>query len=535
MYTDFYHLKKEPFRSTPDPEFLFLSPSHTEALASIIYGVEQRKGLIVTIGDVGVGKTTVLQSYLRRVDKEQLKCIYIFNSNTSFEDLLKTIFQELGSTVGTDNMFDMVNLLHRELMKEHEHNRGVVLVIDEAENMPIDTLKKLCILSNLETSDDKLIQMVLAGQPEFDQILDQNELRQFRQRIAIRTTILPLTKEESLAYIRHRLLKAAADVDNLSIFTKGALKKIVGKARGIPRSLNILCDNALITAFGYQKNPVDSKIVKEVITDLKLERKNPFLRLKYAFPSLILLIFALFMIFQFKDRFPIFQSDRITGQTKGRKNYTVPATSINRGPRLTARKAIPGASQNAYPVTRIVMAKPVSPKENHTEIRIARPVLPKMNSSAKRITRPESPEKNLDVNRRVKPKFPPPKPSVARISEPESTKKDIHVINEVKPEPPGKTPSVATGIKPEPPGKTPSVVTGIKPKSHKDTFPVIRIIKKGDNLYRLTLNVYSFSNNKLIEWVKQNNPGIKDITRIKVGDKIVFPELDDTFKAYSSN
>lgn len=298
MYLNFYHLKKEPFNVTPDPAFLFLSRCHKEALASIIYAVENRKGFLVITGDVGVGKTTILRSYLETVDREKLKTIYVLNPNVSFKALLKTIFQELNIYTETDEVFEMVNHLQQVLIDEYKHQRNVVLIIDEVQNMPLETLENLRTLSNLETSTDKLIQIVLIGQTEFEKILNRNEIRQLRQRIAIRTVIYPLKRPDSIAYINHRLNKALGN--DAMIFTRGALKLIARKGRGIPRNLNILCDNALITGYGYQKNPVTSRIVKEVIADFEGKKKFSSLRWGIAVSTVLLLLTGLFWIYSNK-------------------------------------------------------------------------------------------------------------------------------------------------------------------------------------------------------------------------------------------
>ena len=289
MYLNFYNLKKHPFRITPDPEFLYLSPSHKEALAAIIYGVDQRRGFVTITGEVGVGKTTILRSYIEGLgDKHNLRVIYLFNANAPFTDLLKSVLDELGLVDKTDDPFQMVHQLHNSLIEEYRQGRNVVLIIDEAQNMPIDTLESLRMLSNLETSTDKLIQIVLIGQPELEKKLNLKELRQLRQRISVRTTILPLTKRESLEYIQHRLQKAA--VEDAVIFTKRAMSQIVRQSEGIPRIINILCDNALITGYGYQKKKINAGVMKEVIADLK-EKKRSFL-LTWLLASLIVLLFV---------------------------------------------------------------------------------------------------------------------------------------------------------------------------------------------------------------------------------------------------
>ncbi len=295
MYASFYNLKKEAFNITPDPEFLFLSPSHKEALGSIIYGVQQRKGFVSITGEVGVGKTTIIRSYLEKADSPKLKIIYIFNVNVSFTGLLKTIHQELGINTKSGNDFDLVNQLHEALIEEYKKGCNVVLIIDEAQNMPVKTLENLRMLSNLETSTDKLMQIVFCGQPEFERMLGMKELRQLRQRIAVKSTILPLTDEQSLEYIRHRLAKVATV--NSRIFTDGALKRIVKEACGVPRVINILCENAFITALGYRKKQIDAKIAREVIADFTGSKKRTGLQIALALIVIALvLLYALFFL-----------------------------------------------------------------------------------------------------------------------------------------------------------------------------------------------------------------------------------------------
>ena len=295
MYERFYGLRKAPFHITPDPEFLFLSPTHKEALASIVYGVEMRKGFVLIVGEVVLGKTTILRSYLERVDKKRLRIIYIFNPNVPFSALLDSIEQAAGLDVRPeDDVVVRVHRLSEVLIEEYRQGRNVVLVVDEAQNMPVETLENLRLLSNLETSKDKLIQIALIGPPELEGLLDRHELRQLKQRIAVRSTLAPLRATESLAYIRYRLKKAGPE--DTRVFTKGALRRIVKHGKGIPRTLNILCDNALITGLGYQKKPVTTAIVREVIADLKGQRASHLWKWEVAalvaLPVIVGLFFA---------------------------------------------------------------------------------------------------------------------------------------------------------------------------------------------------------------------------------------------------
>lgn len=335
MYLNFYNLRKQPFHITPDPEFLYLSPSHKEALAAIIYGIEEKKGFVAIVGAVGVGKTTILRSYLEKADRKRLKIVYVFNPRLTFEGLLRTIYQELELPVESSDVVEMTNRLYEVLIEEYRRGNTIVLVVDEAQNMPVDTLENLRMLSNLETSKDKLIQIVLVGQPEFEEELQQHRLRQLRQRLAIRSTILPLTEHESTEYIRYRLERAG--VSPSTVFTPASLKAIVKKAKGIPRIMNVLCDNALITGFGYRKKPVTRGVVREIIRDfdgLKWPSAG-----RWWFPALSALTVALIaMAWFFPNQETVFGRIRNLAGVEQKKEETRVATVA---PPLTL-PAVPG-------------------------------------------------------------------------------------------------------------------------------------------------------------------------------------------------
>ena len=299
MYCNFFGLQTNPFSPTPDPTFLFLSLGHKQALGSIIYGVTEKKGFISVTGQVGLGKTTILRSYLDQIDQAQQHAIYLLNPNVSFSGLLKMLLLELGHQPIQGDEAEIVEQLHLVLIQEYQKGQTVVLLIDEAQNMPVATLEQLRMLSNLETPKDKLIQIVVLGQPEFDVLLDRYELRQIRQRIALRATIQPLSHAESVQYIRHRLDKAGGE--GKAIFTNSALKRIVREAKGIPRSLNILCDNALVTALGYKKNPVTARIAQEVINDLSGKPSHAFWKLIPLAAGALILGLALIALMPLTD------------------------------------------------------------------------------------------------------------------------------------------------------------------------------------------------------------------------------------------
>jgi general secretion pathway protein A len=289
MYLDFYQLKKAPFHLTPDPEFLFLSPSHKAALGAIMHGIEEGYGLVAIVGKAGVGKTTIIRAYLEKADQHQFKMISLVNANVSPRALLKAVLREFNDDFEADEPFDMINRLHQILLEEYEQGRKVALIIDEAQNTPVETLDHLRILSNLETSTEKLLQIVFVGQPELRDKLDLKELRSLKQRVVLRVTLEPLTDEQSLAYIHHRLAKVATTLE--PIFTQGALKLIVATAKGTPRILNTLGTNALIAGFGYRQKPIPARTVREVIDHLDPTGKPQRLRRSLAW-ALALIVCA---------------------------------------------------------------------------------------------------------------------------------------------------------------------------------------------------------------------------------------------------
>jgi type II secretory pathway predicted ATPase ExeA len=263
MYSGFYGFTTEPFQNTPDLDFLFLSPNHKEALACIEYGIRQRKGFIAITGEAGVGKTIILRSYLTKVDANKQKTIYVLNPRVSFDSLLTTILKELSAEPVAGPVTQKLNQLHEVLIAEYRNDHTVLLIIDEAQNIPIETLESIRMLSNLETAREKLIQVILMGQPELHALLNRYELRQVRERIVLRARIAPLTKTESEDYIDHRL--SVVRREPRAVFSKQALDRIVKSANGIPRRLNILCDAVLIAGFEYRQAIISGRIAKEAI------------------------------------------------------------------------------------------------------------------------------------------------------------------------------------------------------------------------------------------------------------------------------
>lgn len=278
MYTHFYGLTKEPFQTTVDIDFFFPSGSLNEASAAIDYGLRQGKGPIAITGEAGVGKTMLLQAYLKKVavHERKITIVSVWNTIAGATALFDTIIKQLGaSTPSAGQADEKISQLHELLVAERRNNRTVVLVIDDAQNMPIEIWESIRMLANVEPT---LIQIVLVGRPELDSLLDRPELRPVRERIAFRARILPLTKLESLAYIQHRLSIASGQPRTL--FSEHALNLIVKAANGIPRKLNILCDHALIRGFRSQQSLITDEIAKEVIPDVNGHPPEPSWRMR---------------------------------------------------------------------------------------------------------------------------------------------------------------------------------------------------------------------------------------------------------------
>jgi general secretion pathway protein A len=267
-YGDFYGFRTAPFHVTPDASLLFPTATHQAALGAIEYGIKAGKGFVVVTGQVGVGKTTVLRSCLDSLDSSRTRLIYLYNPDLTTIELYNTLLEELDPELAASvKPSDTLRALLRALLETHQAGTEVILAVDEAQNMPDQTLESLRILSNLETTHTKLLQILLVGQPELDAKLRKHSLRQLRQRIAVRARIRPLTFRESRRYIQHRALRAGRRSAR-DLFTRPALWYLASAARGIPRTINICCDNALINGYGHAAQRINLRIAREVCGSL---------------------------------------------------------------------------------------------------------------------------------------------------------------------------------------------------------------------------------------------------------------------------
>jgi general secretion pathway protein A len=266
MYLRFYGLREAPFNPTPDPKFLYQSVRHREALAQLLYGVLERKGFTVLTGEVGTGKTTLLRTLLARLDRD-VPVAYVHNTALGIEGLVEYMLEDWGVQSTATTHARRLGDLSRFLIEQHRLGQSPVLIIDEAQNLSIPTLEAVRLLSNFETDSEKLLQILLVGQPELRRKLNTPELRQLKQRIGLRSHIGPLEPEEVRAYIHHRLRIAGAP--DGSIFTDAAIQRITAYSEGIPRVVNIVCDHCLLSGYADQKRRIDPTAATEAIEYLE--------------------------------------------------------------------------------------------------------------------------------------------------------------------------------------------------------------------------------------------------------------------------
>jgi general secretion pathway protein A len=267
MYTAFFGLNEKPFAITPDPRYLFMSERHAEALAHLLYGINEAGGFIQLTGEVGTGKTTVVRSLLERMPKHAEVAV-ILNPQLKPVEFLLTICEELGIFVRDDDVNsakELVDVLNRRLLDAHAKGRRVVVIVDEAQNLSPETLEQVRLLTNLETASQKLLQIILIGQPELRDVLARNELRQLAQRITGRYHLNPLSKDETIAYVRHRLKVAGATYE---IFTPTALREIHRLSDGIPRIINVICDRALLGGYTQETQRIGPALVRAAASEV---------------------------------------------------------------------------------------------------------------------------------------------------------------------------------------------------------------------------------------------------------------------------
>lgn len=502
MYLKFYSLREAPFGVTPDPAFLYLSASHKEALAALLYGIEKRKGFITITGEVGSGKTTVLRAFLAKINAERVKAVYLFNPELTFPELIRAIFGELGLGEPDPGLASAIGRLHHYLIENYRQGKHVVLIVDEAQRMPVETLERLRVLSNLETAKDKLLQIVLCGQPEFEEVLSTRALRQLRERVAIRANIRLLTRDESLGYVRHRLGRVS--YGKTPAISPAALGRIVRYARGNPRTLNIVCDNALIAGYAEQARPVTAGIARQVIAGLGSRKKRIVFRWAAACAAALLMLLAASAAlktvhgnFSFEGaggpasapasvpaspEAPGAAYAQIVDDPQFPKPASLEAIPAQEGPTETASSVEAGQEEGSDPLALFAGCLALFPEDN---VFVVRPLGWEFTGGSR-----QAKACTTSIQ------------GIVSDSDPEDQ--------------PGQQDSSANS----------DVDTA--PQEEKTETRHEWTVRPGDRLSLLLTRVYGHSDKGLIERVLRHNPHIRDANTILVGDTIVLPETDGT-------
>jgi len=273
MYNKFFGLNENPFNVNPDPRYLYMTHHIQEALACLIYGIQTRKGFVLLTGEVGTGKTTVLNKLLEWCHQEQISTAFLFNPRLSELEFFDFMMADFGIACDSTMKSRMLMKLNEWLLERYQSGKRVALIVDEAQNLPAEMLEEIRLLTNLETSTAKLLQIVLAGQPELEDKVNDPRLRQLRQRITLWAKTAPLTLLETQAYVRERLRIAGST--GAEIFSPEAIEALHRHAGGIPRITNVLCEHALIAAFVEHSKTVSAKMVEEVARDFDLQEVDP--------------------------------------------------------------------------------------------------------------------------------------------------------------------------------------------------------------------------------------------------------------------
>jgi general secretion pathway protein A len=534
MYTEYFSLKEKPFNLTPSPRFLYLSESHKEALALLTYGVMERKGFVLLTGEVGTGKTTILQTLLGTLDK-RVECVHLSNPLLSSAEFIDYLSHSVFKTVtGKQSKTEFLLKFEEYLRKSAQQQSNFLLVIDEAQKLSFDLLEEIRLLSNMETADEKLINIFLVGQPELNQKLGEVRCRPLLQRISIRHHISPLSLKETGEYIVTRL-KVAGAKDTKWIFPAGAIRTIHRLSKGYPRMINILADNALLSAYSSGTKRVTSRMVEQSFADLHLGASpatGP-----QAGPS--------WTGSGTEGKRQAASGRRWKWGTAFSTGIAATALAILIGNGIwTSRTHLPPSTQEAPPpvASGPMIMQPISPPPVESRPMAVQPFSPPAAASRPMAVQPSSPPPSEKVEEILDPfrakALPPMEPEEVRAgSSTEPAKSELLPVTEMeeikKEEVP--PPDKVIEIRPIPPkgeparpplGKPPeydrhmraSVLKGESTRSQRWITA-----KKGDTLSKLALDVYGRVDDNILTSLQKNNPSISNIHWIAIGQEIYFP------------
>lgn len=541
MYTEFYQMTERPFNVTPDPKFLYLNARYREAIASLNYGISQRKGFITLIGEAGTGKTTLLKRLLEDLDPKT-KTVFIFNTNVTFEEILEYIFAEFDLAVHNGKKLYMLQRLNTFLLEELRNGGNVALLIDEAQDLEFSVLEDLRLLSNLETAKEKILQIVLSGQPELGQKLSNPILRQLRQRISINCRLLPLSREEITEYLQFRL--QAAGCPDLKLFSREAEDRIYHFSRGVPRLVNVVCDNALVIGYALGKKRIGADLIDEAAADLlpvELTEAETYEAAPTAVsaPSAVarpggdawrqrLAVGGLVGAAIGIGMFSVLRGGGDDG--RGEAPAAPPVAGRDAGDVVAPGAAVPAlpavaaAAADAVPPTPAfevrdpredlqVAAVPPPPPAVPAVAAAAADPLAEPRPTAAAVVEPQ-PEAPLAVAAVApEPVRPPePRPAPPRAAEPEPEP-------EPRSEPPRRT-ARAPVAEPEPPRGAPRL----------DGVPFARVtVREGDSISGIAQRRYGQATATILDLLKLANPQLRDVDVIAAGQTLRLPQLTDGF------
>jgi general secretion pathway protein A len=502
MYTRFYGFTEKPFNITPDPRFLYVTASHREALASMIYGITERRGCIAITGEVGTGKTTLIYTLLNRLS-DRVRPVCVFHTIVTFEQLLRSVLSQLSLPCdgGKD---ELLRSFETHLRAQLAGGKVIALVIDEAQNLPADVLEEIRLLSNLETEKEKLLQIVFVGQPEFTKKLDSEELRQLKQRMVLCRTIPPLTEKECAAYIEHRL--KLVDSSTEEVFTPEALSLICKHAGGIPRTINIICDNAFLLGYGLAQKQIDAETILETLKDMAIPVVNPAMQVPAAateacppparpmnFPykkfatGILLVCIAGLLVFLAKE---------FSGGKRLKPDAPVTGEAAQQQKAAPARRQelpapFPAAESPGLTADKKNTAETPPPA---ADSKTAAPAAPAEIIKAAETSSPAAPVEN-----------PAEQPAAGRIEQPTAAAA------------PAATPS------------SPSVIVSASAFSFKQDLKIKQTatVQKGDTVFSLARKYYHSDNRTIVDLILQANPGIRDSRIIKPAERIKIPEINE--------
>jgi general secretion pathway protein A len=493
MYCNFFGFSEKPFNITPDPKFLYLTPGRQEILASLTYGIRERRGFITMVGEVGTGKTTLLNAVLDRLD-EKTKVAYIFNTDVTFDQMLAMALVDLGiaNSNETPSKVEAVIRLGEFAIKQLAGGGNVVLIVDEAQNLDRRSMEGLRLLSNLQTRKHKLIQIVLSGQPELDAKLRRPELHQLAQRISLRRYINPLSEKETYDYIQHRL--SVADYSGPTLFHRKARQMIWEYSAGVPRKINMLCDNALLIAYALRKKRIKASIVEEAITDLSWTLFSKAMEGRGKTPM--------------EERAPTLKTRPFLPRFARAASLVLCACLVlalglflgNSGLDLQKRESLPQH-------TGIRAGGTIQPNSSDQSPPTALPVALEPLVTTKAVALASGPEEEVE-------------------SEPETVDEEPHGYQLLAACPVGgdhRTGALPVAIEHQQPAVNVESDAG-EQDEHLSGQSQIVVVKRGDNLFRIIYRAYGKYDRATLDTVLEQNPEIENPDTILVGQPIELPK-----------